>query len=140
MTAAIALGRDGPLAGLAAGDITRWMAVPWQVDAANCGSGYTPEIDPYLPAFWPALVPNDVLSEAQYQALMTAGDADARDAALDYARRVKWLRGFRDETAARNIDMLARWTRLGVIAERPGPAAGPARVWVESGRDLPEGK
>ncbi len=138
MTAAIALRRDGPLAGLAAGDITRWMAVPWQVDAANCSSGYTPEVDPYLPAFWPALVPNDVLAEAQYRALMAAGDAEARATALAFARRVKWLRGFASDMAARNTEMIARWHRLGIVAERPGPAAGPARVWVESGRDLPE--
>jgi hypothetical protein len=48
------------------------------------------------------------------------------------------MRGFAEETAARNADMLARWHRLGIVAERPGPASGPARVWVESGRFLPE--
>lgn len=138
MTAAIALAADGPLAGLSPGDVTRWMALPWQVDTVNCESGYTPDIDPYLPAFWPALVPNHVLAEPQYTALMAAGDDTARRAALAFDRRAHWLRGFDGAMAARNLAFIADWHRVGVVAERPGPAGGPSRVWVETGRDLPE--
>ena len=54
---AVALSADGPLAGSGPGDVTRWMAVPWQADTASCRSGYqygpTP-VDPYLPTFWAA--------------------------------------------------------------------------------------
>src|SRR6266540_4881195 len=58
-------GKDymGPLHANGPGDITRWMAVPWQCDTASCRSGYDPDYDPYLPTFWPARVPNHVLTE-----------------------------------------------------------------------------
>jgi hypothetical protein len=69
---------------------------------------------------------------------MAAPDAEARSVALAFGARVKWLRGLADEMSARNAAMLAGWHRLGIVAERAGPADGPARVWVESGRDLPE--
>ena len=48
----------GPLYFNEPGDITRWMAVPWQTDTSSCRSGYIPEYDPFLPTFWPARVPN----------------------------------------------------------------------------------
>ena len=42
------------------------MALPWQGDTAFCRSGYDPEYDPYIPTFWPARVPNQVLTEEDY--------------------------------------------------------------------------
>lgn len=56
----------GPLYFNGPGDLTRWMAVPWQTDTASCRSGYVPEYDPYLPTFWPHRVPNHVLTEILY--------------------------------------------------------------------------
>src|SRR5207248_10201689 len=53
---------DGPLAAQEPGGITRWMAVPWQTDTASCRSGYVRTYDPYVPSFWPARVPNQVLT------------------------------------------------------------------------------
>lgn len=35
-----ALGKNGPLFAQGPGDLTRWMAAPWQCDAASCRSGY----------------------------------------------------------------------------------------------------
>src|SRR3954462_5837492 len=61
---------NGPLAGQVPGGVTRWMAVPWQTDTASCRSGYVPAYDPYVPTFWPARVPNQVLSEANYKKVM----------------------------------------------------------------------
>src|SRR5215510_7049155 len=52
------------------GDLTRWMAVPWQTDTASCRAGYDPEYSPFLPTFWPARVPNHVLAEADYNQVL----------------------------------------------------------------------
>ena len=72
----IALADDGPLYAQGPGDITRWMALPWQGDTAFCRSGYDPEYDPYVPTFWPARVPNQVLTEEDYGTVMdTSGRA-----------------------------------------------------------------
>jgi hypothetical protein len=49
----IAFSVGGPLYASSPGDITKWMAVPWQTDSASCRSGYEAEYDPYLPTFWP---------------------------------------------------------------------------------------
>lgn len=58
----------GPLlGGQVAGGITRWMAIPWQTDTASCRDGYTSAYDPYIPTFWPARVPNNILSEKRYK-------------------------------------------------------------------------
>ena len=35
-----ALGKNGPLHAQGPGDLTRWMAAPWQCDTASCRSGY----------------------------------------------------------------------------------------------------
>ncbi len=62
---------SGPLlGGQIAGGVTRWMAVPWQTDTASCRDGYTTDYDPYLPTFWPARVPNNVLAEEQYNQVL----------------------------------------------------------------------
>ncbi len=73
LTSTITSSPNGPLnRGQAPGSITRWMALPWQTDAASCRSGYDRAYDPYLPTFWPARVPNQVLSEADYDIVMDA--------------------------------------------------------------------
>ncbi|HEY6236357.1 MAG TPA: LodA/GoxA family CTQ-dependent oxidase, partial [Candidatus Elarobacter sp.] len=59
------LGDTGPLASSGPGDISKWMAVPWQTDTASCQSGYEAG-DSYLPSFWPSRVPNHVLTEEDY--------------------------------------------------------------------------
>jgi hypothetical protein len=70
LTSEEALSYNGPLYAQFAGSITRWMAIPWQTDTASCRSGYDAQYDPYLPTFWPARVPNQVLSEEDYQKVM----------------------------------------------------------------------
>jgi hypothetical protein len=85
--------QGGILDGANAGDITRWMAMPWQADTSSCLSGYNIALGQYLPTFWPARVPNDVLTEADYQRVMdnTLSD-DERVAAFGPAQRAKWPR------------------------------------------------
>jgi hypothetical protein len=51
------------------------MACPWQTDTSSCGSAYpnattAPSPLPDLPTFWPAAVPNKVLTQQAYLTLM----------------------------------------------------------------------
>jgi L-Lysine epsilon oxidase N-terminal/L-lysine epsilon oxidase C-terminal domain len=142
LSSVIALGDAGPLTASSPGDLTRWMAVPWQADTGNCLSAYEPQIDEYLPTFWPAGVPNDILAMESYQILMDANSDDAsRESAFN--TRLKWLRGFplergADARFARTNGVLTQWSALGIVSRMPGPAGDadyPADIWVEAGRD-----
>jgi hypothetical protein len=139
LTPAIATGVGGPLYAQGPGDLTRWMAVPWQTDTASCRSGYQdlmgfgPRYDPYVPTFWPARVPNHVLTEDDYAIVMDADlpMAQRREA---FERRATWLR-FLPAPYLQAIDeMVTEFGRLGVVEVRPGPADGafPAELMVES--------
>ena len=137
----LALAEDGPLVGSAPGALTRWMALPWQADAGNCASAYEPEIDEYLPAFWPSRVPNEVMTAADYRTVLDPGvSAAEREAA--FANRVKWLRnlpGFEGGAVDRATGFLAAWSAVGIITPRPGPEGDgefPANFWVEEGASL----
>jgi hypothetical protein len=142
MTSAIALGVPGPLSASGPGDITRWMALPWQADTANCASGYEPDVDEYLPTFWPAGVPNDVLA-AQSYAVLTDPAATAADKQSAFEARAKWLRGLPlrgggTEAFARINALIANWSAYGIVSRVDGPAGDsnfPADLWVEMGRD-----
>lgn len=135
----VALAPGGVVESSGPGTLTWWMGVPWQTDEASCLSGY--EIGTYLrlPSFWAARVPNQVLSEQSYSRLM--------DKRLSTGQRLKhfnyrldWLRYF-DPTYQRRInENVAKWDKLGIIAEREGPRdlaqyGLPPRVWVETGLD-----
>lgn len=129
-----ALAADGPLVTSGPGDITRWMATPWQTDTASCRSGYQPEINPYLPTFWPARAPNGVLTEREYEIVM---DPNAEESLRKeaFATRPDWLRFIVRPNYVESLDlMIENWPKLGFITQRPGPAdeVGPAVVKVET--------
>jgi hypothetical protein len=115
-----ALGLDGPVYGQPPGGLTRWMALPWQGDTAFCRSGYQPEYDPYLPTFWPARVPNQVLTEADYQ--IAIDTTQPRQARIDaFNRRVKWLRAIDHEDTAKAMrQAVDHFSWLGVLKKRDG--------------------
>lgn len=118
LTSAEALSYNGPLYAQFPGSITRWMAIPWQTDTASCRSGYDKEYDPYLPTFWPARVPNQVLSEESYEQVMdTSLSREQRLAAFN--NRADWNRtlGPHDQQLA---NMIHRFPEMGIIEERPG--------------------
>ena len=124
---------SGPLAGQSAGDLTRWMAVPWQTDTASCRSGYTKSYDPYLPTFWPARVPNQVLTQENYEIVMD-GKRPIEERMAAFANRAAWIRPLGSKSYTDQINnMIARFGDLGVVEERPGPADGkfPATIGVE---------
>ncbi len=138
LTPRIALADPGPLAGLAAGDLTRWMAVPWQTDTASCLWAYdTFRTSASLPSFWPARVPNQVLAEKDYLAAVDPKLPLAQRQAA-FARRRNWFRGFPVENDI--ADMVTGYHKLGLIEARPGATDGallPAQMFVESRPALP---
>ncbi len=141
MTSEIALADDGPLSASGPGDLTRWLSVPWQTDVASCLSAYESALDEYLPAFWPAHVPNDVLSLESYR-LVADPTASPEERQRAFAHRVKWLRdlpGFGDSNRERMNAFIRQWGAAGVVTRQPGPeddASFPETFWVELGHDL----
>lgn len=129
---------DGPLAAQEPGGISRWMAVPWQCDTASCRSGYVTRYDPYVPSFWPARVPNEVLTLHDYDVVMdTSRPLSERLAA--FANRAAWIRPLGSDGYTDQINNMARdISQVGVVVTRPGPPDDhnfPAVMQVE---ELPE--
>jgi hypothetical protein len=141
LTKARALADDGPLHEQGPGDLTRWMALPWQGDTAFCRSGYddNPAYGPYLPTFWPARVPNQVLTEAQYAVVTDARRSkDDRMAAFGAKKRAGWLRALRGTAPAVMKAMIDRFGNMGIVVARRkelGVPGLPDVMYVES---LPE--
>ncbi|WP_083099362.1 LodA/GoxA family CTQ-dependent oxidase [Pseudophaeobacter leonis] len=118
---------DGPInGGQEPGGLTRWMAVPWQTDTSSCRSGYTPQYDPYAPTFWPARVPNEVMSETEYRTVMdTSLPLSQRLQA--FANRANWLEPLGlDKSYTHQINhMVHHFDKMGVVQVRPGPQNDP---------------
>ncbi len=121
---------QGPLlGGQTAGGVTRWMAIPWQTDTASCRDGYTSSYDPYLPTFWPARVPNDILNETRYQeAIDPTLSEETRKQAFSY--RTAWLDNLpldgQPATYTNQINsMIKYFDRLAIVQARPGALEDP---------------
>ncbi|MDQ0454834.1 LodA/GoxA family CTQ-dependent oxidase [Rhizobium paknamense] len=133
-----AKGPNGPLGGQIPGGITRWMAVPWQTDTASCRSGYTSTYDPNVPTFWPARVPNEVLTKQDYTLVMDAS-LPKEDRLAAFARRASWIEplGLKSGYTEQINRMIHHFDHLGVVEVRPGPedetgkALFPALIEVE---------
>jgi hypothetical protein len=117
---------NGPLlGGQLPGGISRWMAVPWQADTASCRSGYLASYDPYLPTFWPARVPNQVMSQANYEIVLDV-EKPLADRLKAFAERASWLTPLGTGTQIDQINnMIAHFDHMGVVETRPGPRSGP---------------
>ncbi len=123
----------GPLYGQRPGGLTRWMALPWQMDTAFCRSGYDHEYDPYLPTFWPARVPNQVLSTDAYEHVVDTG-AERRARIEAFHDRADWLRRLPPGVRPGAEWMVAHFDTQGVVIRRPGVKGDPelpAAMWVE---------
>jgi hypothetical protein len=124
---------NGPLYGQIPGGITRWMAVPWQTDTASCRSGYDKAYDPYVPTFWPARVPNNVLTRQNYDIVMDAG-RPLSERRVAFANRAAWIAPLGTTSYTDQINnMIAQFDHLGVVEAMPGPETGgfPATIEVE---------
>ncbi|OON71930.1 LodA/GoxA family CTQ-dependent oxidase [Streptomyces tsukubensis] len=138
-----ALAADGPLHAQGPGGLTRWMAIPWQTDTASCRSGYEstaglgPRYDPHLPTFWPARVPNHVLTERDFR-IVNKEDGSTpseEERAAAFAHRASWLRGLRGTYEEQLKQAAAEWHHFGVVETRRytvGDSAYPPHIQVES--------
>jgi hypothetical protein len=104
------------------------MAVPWQADTASCRSGYQyakRDYTAHLPTFWPARVPNQVLSTASYDVVMNGKSLDERLKA--FATRVEWLAPIMHGNYLDQINsFIGNISQVGVVEMREGPANDPA--------------
>jgi hypothetical protein len=139
LTPQVATSPTGPLSMSAPGDLSRWMAVPWQTDTASCLSGYSFfKTTDSLPTFWPARVPNQVLRAEDFKTVMDSSKPP-KERVDSFLRRENWFRGI---AGRQQIDkMITDFHKLGIVEQRDGPAdlAGvPRKVFVESKPDLPD--
>ena len=114
----------GPLFSLSPGDITRWMALPWQGDTAFCRSGYDPAYDPYLPTFWSARVPNQVLTEDEYKVVVNE-DLPRDQRLVTFNHRQHWTRTLPPTVVAAMLKMVNDFGKMGVVEARPGVKGDP---------------
>lgn len=130
---------NGPIrGGQMPGTVTRWMAVPWQTDTASCRSGYDAAYDPYLPTFWPARVPNEVMSEKDYRTVMDTG-LELSDRLQAFASRAQWVRPLgMDKGYTHQINhMIHHFDKMGVVEVRegiPGSKDFPPVMQVSEGK------
>jgi len=101
------------------GGLTRWLAVPWQTDSASCDSGYD-NYDPYLPSFWPARVPNHVLTANNYAVVMDKSRLLSERRAA-FAQRADWLRPLGPVYIDRINKMIQHFGEMGVVEQQPAP-------------------
>ncbi|WP_273826029.1 LodA/GoxA family CTQ-dependent oxidase [Pseudomonas asplenii] len=119
-TQALAVG--GPLYGQGPGDLNRWMGLPWQADTAYCRGGYNPDYSPFTATFWPARVPNQVLSDADYA--LVIDPATKPEQRLDaFADRSNWnapllVEGPKTSTAKQMTTMVDIFGSMGLLEVR----------------------
>ncbi len=135
LTSDVALASNGPLHAQGPGDLTKWMAIPWQVDTVFCRSGYEPEFDPFLPTFWPARVPNHVLTEDDYDTVKaSAGEAQIEA----FANRESWVRSMKGDIPAQMHQMVEEFGTIGIVERRDGVKGSPIlprKMFVEQLHD-----
>lgn len=138
-------GAPPPIGPQMAGDLTRWMGLPWQCDAFSCQQVVT-QTDFPTATWWPALLPIDVLPEQNYTQLMRT-DLPASERLKFFQTRVAWSRGVAGIGYHANASywdgithMITLWERMGFLVKRPGPTDAarppdiPVELFVETGR------
>ncbi len=127
LTPEVALSETGPLHAQGPGDLTRWMGLPWQADTGFCRSGYgttTYAYDPFIPTFWPARVPNQVLTKEAYEVVRDA--SRPRQERLEaFTNRATWTRWLNGSTGEQMKQMVELFGAFGVVELREGVAGDP---------------
>jgi hypothetical protein len=138
LTQATVLADDGPLSASGPGDISKWMAVPWQTDTASCRAGYAgtefPD-DGFIPTFWPSRVPNTVLTDTNYRIVIDTSKPLAERTAAFYKRRNwLWSLGLKEPSVEQITHMVHHFGELGVIEKREAPTDPdfPSVMYVET--------
>ena len=119
-----ALSRNGPLYEQGPGDVTRWMGLPWQADTAYCRAGYDSKYDLYQPTFWPARVPNHILTDTDYAIVVDPGRVRTQRVEA-FVNRTSWTDPLRGTTAEQMEMMVRIFASMGLLEVRPGVAADP---------------
>ncbi|MBC2886318.1 catalase [Ochrobactrum sp. CM-21-5] len=131
----------GALAAQPPGGLTRWMALPWHGDTARCRAGYDADYGQYTPAYWPARVPNHVLTQESYGEVMNRfGDEKSRQEAFN--TRENWWRHLsanpdsrdRADEEEQTQYMINNYDRMGIILRTDGPeklSGVPEELYVE---------
>lgn len=137
----VVLSPTGPLNAQGPGDLTRWMGLPWQADTAYCRSGYDSSYDPFVPTFWPARVPNEVLTDAAYAiALDSSKTPEERLAA--FTQRYSWVAPLHGTTAEQMKQMIDVFGSMGLLEVRKGatdlPDLPPVMMVASFGPQVPE--
>ena len=141
------LPKDSPIGPQNPGDLTRWLGLPWQPDAFSCQMVLYDNDFPNA-AWWPALLPIDVLPEYAYNELLR-DDLDDESKLKFFNTRVTWTRGVAGigyHVNGSYMDGLKRmiqlWSHMGFVIKRPRPKnlspalqkVIPADIFVETGR------
>lgn len=137
LTREVIFAANGPLQAQGPGDLTRWMALPWQMDTLGCRSGYFPDLDPYLPTFWPARVPNHVLTGEDYATLMDKTKSPEERIGA-FTIRKSWYAPLGPDVSFANAiqRMIDHLQKLGFVCLLPGPDDAsqlgvPKEIYVE---------
>ncbi|HEX4423731.1 MAG TPA: LodA/GoxA family CTQ-dependent oxidase, partial [Kofleriaceae bacterium] len=114
--------------GLKPGDITKYMAVPWQADFYECQFHW-----------WPAARPDDVVPLEDYEQVIseTSWNADQDNEAsipiaTALANRVSWTRGLAASSPDGDNDLVRYWSELGFVVPKRAPDG--ETVYVETER------
>lgn len=116
---------NGPLHQQGPGDINRWMGLPWQADTAYCRAGYDTSYDPFVPTFWPARVPNHVLTERDYQLVIDPKQPPALRVEA-FTQRTSWNKPLHGSTAQQMEQMVRIFGSMGLLEVMPGVDNDPA--------------
>lgn len=121
-------GKDNVLGPQKAGDMTRWLGIPWQPDAFSCQQVLYGTDFP-VSVWWPALLPIDVLPEGLYTR-MACPEISVKQRLNFYYSRFPWSRGVAGigyHASGSYLDGLNRmvdlWPRMGFVVPKPRPWA-----------------
>lgn len=116
---------NGPLHQQGPGDINRWMGLPWQADTAYCRAGYDTAYDPFVPTFWPARVPNHVLTARDYA--LVIDPKQPREVRVEaFTQRTSWNKPLHGTTAQQMEQMVRIYGSMGLLEVMPGVKDDPA--------------
>jgi hypothetical protein len=105
------------------GDVTRYMALPWQADFSECNHRW-----------WPTARPDEIVSQQQYEQVVKFYDRTLDGPlAAALAARVEWARGIPPDSPDLDNGMVAHWSEFGFVVPREGPDE--QIVYVEQERD-----
>lgn len=128
-----------------AGGLTRWMALPWHGDTARCRGGYdaqhTGNYGDYTPTYWPARVPNQVLTQASFEKLKDSSLSNT-DRIAAFETRENWWRNMSDQPDSRAPYqeekqaefMIHNYEKMGTVLQIDSPLASddiPEKIYVE---------